>query len=185
MTSGKNKRRQLEAYDSLHSVMLSVDSQEEVDVLNWLCEAAQLSAISDFEYQPSSFQLFDAVRYEDVDGKSRSLFQEHKYTPDFVVAFDGNAQHALAKELKISKDQLSAECSAWIDVKGGFNRNARSFTTDRKWVWDKFKTYICQLVPTKFFAAFGVPAASRLTAKTKKPRTCYKGMPDLSSIFVR
>lgn len=40
MIVGKNKRRQLEAYDSLHSVMLSVDSQEEVDFVNWLCEAA-------------------------------------------------------------------------------------------------------------------------------------------------
>lgn len=40
MNSGKNKRRQLEAYDSLHDAILSVDSAEEVDFVNWLCEAA-------------------------------------------------------------------------------------------------------------------------------------------------
>lgn len=181
MNSGKNKRRQLEAYDSLHDAILSVDSAEEVDFVNWLCEAAQLSTIQDFEYQPSAFQLFDAVRYVDVDGKSKSLFQDHKYSPDFVVMFDGIQQYQLAKELKVQQCQLSAQCSAWIDVKGSFNRNARSFNTDRKWVWDKFKTCICQVVPAEFFKTFGVPEKSRLTAKTKKPRTCYKGMPDISN----
>ena len=38
--TGKNNRRQLEAYDSLHGKILSVDSVEEQDFLEWLCEAA-------------------------------------------------------------------------------------------------------------------------------------------------
>ena len=54
-TSGKNKRRQLEAWDSAHGQSLSVDSAEECDFINWLCEAKSLSAIGDFQYQPPSF----------------------------------------------------------------------------------------------------------------------------------
>ena len=37
---GKNKRRQLLVEDTVHDVQLSVDSAEEVDCVNWLCEAA-------------------------------------------------------------------------------------------------------------------------------------------------
>ena len=47
---GKNKRRQLLVEDTAHDVVLSVDSQEEVDTVNWLCEAKALSVISDFSY---------------------------------------------------------------------------------------------------------------------------------------
>ena len=45
---GKNKRRQLEVEDTIHNKVLSVDSQEEIDFTNWLCEAIELSIISDF-----------------------------------------------------------------------------------------------------------------------------------------
>ena len=36
---GKNKRRQLLVEDTVHNKQLSVDSVEEVDTVNWLCEA--------------------------------------------------------------------------------------------------------------------------------------------------
>lgn len=48
--TGKNKRRQLEVEDTLHGKTLLVDSVEEVDMVNWACEAAELSVIYDFEY---------------------------------------------------------------------------------------------------------------------------------------
>ena len=48
MNEGKNRRRQLECFDEIHNVMLSVDSIEEVDTLSWLVEACQLSVINDF-----------------------------------------------------------------------------------------------------------------------------------------
>ena len=47
---GKNKRRQLLVEDTAHDAVLSVDSQEEVDTVNWLCEAKSLSVINDFSY---------------------------------------------------------------------------------------------------------------------------------------
>ena len=36
---GKNKRRQLEVLDETHQAKLSVDSQEECDMVHWLDEA--------------------------------------------------------------------------------------------------------------------------------------------------
>lgn len=37
--AGKNKRKQLTVDDTVHGVQLSVDSTEEVDFVNWACEA--------------------------------------------------------------------------------------------------------------------------------------------------
>lgn len=48
--AGKNRRNQIEAEDTVHGVVLSVDSVEESDFCNWLCEAVQLSAVLDFTY---------------------------------------------------------------------------------------------------------------------------------------
>ena len=67
--SGKNKRRQLEAFDKFHNAALSVDSVEEKDFINWLNEAVELSVITDFDYQPPAYQLAEPVKYVDVDGK--------------------------------------------------------------------------------------------------------------------
>lgn len=47
-TVGKNKRRQLTVFDDIHNVELSVDSTEEIDFVNWCCEATSLSVINDF-----------------------------------------------------------------------------------------------------------------------------------------
>jgi hypothetical protein len=47
---GKNKRRFFEVYDNIHNTMLSVDSEEEVQIVEWLNEAKKLSVINDFEY---------------------------------------------------------------------------------------------------------------------------------------
>ena len=181
---GKNKRRQLEAYDEVHKLMLSVDSQEEVDMINWLNEAVEMKIIDNFRYQPPSYQLSDPVKYVDVDGKERTLYREHQYTTDFMVEFNPNQQHEIAKELKVPYEQLSSDsCSVFIDVKGTFNRNARSFSTDRKWLWQKFNVYIYELIPAKFFKLFGVPAKSILSAKRKQPRKCFQGFKTLAEIF--
>ena len=183
--AGKNRRRQLEAWDSVHGRTLSVDSKEEQDFINWLCEANSLSVIGDFQYQPPSFGLFGNTKYVDVDGKTKTLFQDHVYSCDFVVEFDAEAQKGLARELKVGKDQLSAGpvVSAYIDTKGLFNRNGRSFSTDRKWVWEKYGVYVAEVVPVKWFAKFGCPKASFLSEKTKKARKAFIGMKSVRQAF--
>lgn len=183
-TVGKNKRRQLEVYDDVHNITLSVDSNEEVDFTHWCCEAVKLSVLNDFQYQPDSFRLFDAESYIDIEGKNRSLYREHKYSPDFLLLFDAYKYRDLSKEFKIRQEQLSStECSVWIDTKGTFNNNARSFGTDRKWLWQKFKVFICEVIPVKFFEKFGVPEKSTLSPKKKQPRKCFLGFKPLVEIF--
>ena len=183
-TTGKNKRRQFEVYDNVHSCTLSVDSSEEVDFIEWLNEAYELSIIDDFQYQPESFMLFENVKYVDVYGKTKSLFQEHVYSCDFKIMFDANKFKELAKELKVPNEQLSStQVSAYIDTKGMFNRNSRSFTTDRKWVWDRYHVYIAEIIPNKFFAKFGVPIKCFLSKKTKKPRKIFNGMMSIKQAF--
>lgn len=182
--AGKNRRRQLDAWDSAHGRALSVDSVEESDFINWLCEAKSLSVINDFQYQPPSFRLFDNEKYQDVDGRQRTLFQDHVYSCDFVVSFDASRQKALAKEFKVQLGQLSAggEVSAYVDTKGLFNRNGRSFSTDRKWVWDKYGVYVAEVVPVRFFQKFGCPEASFKSKKTKKARKAFAGMKSVGQV---
>lgn len=181
---GKNTRRQLEIEDTVHGKTLSVDSVEECDFINWLCEAHDLSVIGDFQYQPPSFSLFENTKYVDVNGKTRTLFQDHEYSCDFMVTFDPNAQKELAKELKTPYSALSCgEVSAYIDTKGLFNRNARSFSTDRKWTWLKYGVYVAEIIPVKFFKLFGVPAKSFCSKKTKKARKIFTGMKSVTERF--
>ena len=105
------------------------------------------------------------------------MFRPHEYTCDFIVVFDPSAQTSLAAEFKTPYSDIScSSVSAYIDTKGTFNPNSRSFSTDRKWVWDKYGKYVHEVVPVKFFAKFGVPKKSFYSEKTKKARKMYKGM---------
>ncbi len=81
------------------------DSNEEIDTLNWLNEAASLGIIIDYVYQPPSLKLFEPVDYMNVDGKKRCLFREHVYSPDFSIKFNPSKFPQLAREFKLSKDQ--------------------------------------------------------------------------------
>ena len=181
---GKNKRRQIEVKDEVHNIVLSVDSAEEVDTLAWLSECKSLGIVNDFSYQPEAFVLSEAVKYQDVHNKSRTLFQEHKYTADWVLEFTPSAFIDLAKELKVPYEQLSSSSvKVYLDSKGTFNKTERSFSYNQKWLWQKWKVYVYKLVPKKFFAKAGVPEACMFTQKTKKPRTMFKGFPSLKDMF--
>ena len=83
------------------------DSNEEIDMLNWLNEAASLGIVIDYVYQPTSLKLFDSVDYTNIDGKKRCLFREHVYSPDFLLKFDPSKFPLLAREFKLAKDQSS------------------------------------------------------------------------------
>lgn len=181
---GKNKRSQLTFDDKIHNVTLSVDSQEEIDTLNWLSEAYALSVINDFEYQPKSFLLFDQQKYVDIDGKTRTLFREHEYTADFMIDITPSANLKLAKELKVPYEALSCQnYKVYIDSKGTFNKTERAFGYNQKWLWQKFKIYVYKLVPKKFFKLFGCPKESQFTQKTKKQRSLFIGCKSLKELF--
>ena len=181
---GKNKRRQLVVTDQIHNVVLSVDSQEEIDTLAWLSECKTLGIINEFSYQPDAFVLSDPVKYQDVNNKTRTLFQEHKYTADWVLEFTPSAFQELAKEFKVPYNELSSQnYKVFLDSKGTFNKTERSFGYNQKWLYQRLKVYVYKLVPKTFFAKFGVPQSCMLTQKTKKPRTMFKGFISLKDKF--
>lgn len=184
---GKNKRRTISVYDSVHSVQLECDSVEEVDFIQWCIEAVGQNILKDFRYQPDSFKLSDSISYLTVDGKSRCLFREHVYSPDFILTFEPNKYLALAKEFKVTLQQLQNNTiDVYIDVKGTFAKSdgGRSFSINQKWTYDKHGIYVYKLVPKDFFKLFGVPEACRLTAKTKKPRKMYLGYKNISQCLL-
>ena len=182
---GKNKRRQFIFNDTIHNVKLSCDSQEEIDFLNYCVESCNLGIFNDFEYQPQSFILSDAVKFKDTNNKEKTLFREHIYTPDFKILFNGIKYKNLSTEFKIPLTNLSSINEIFIDVKGVFSRNdgGRSFSINQKWLYQRFKVYVYKLVPKKFFAKFGVPDSCVLTQKTKKPRTMFKGFQTIKETF--
>lgn len=106
------------------------------------------------------------------------------YSPDFLITFDPNRYTELAKEFKVHKSALSSnECSVWIDTKGAYNPNARSFSTDRKWIWQKFGIYICEVVPKKFCQKFGCALKSFYQSKTNKVRKIFAGCKSICESF--
>lgn len=184
---GKNKRKQIEFYDSFHDRKEQLDSTEEVDMFHWLIEAQKLGIVSDFTYQPQSYVLFDAVKYVNVEGKTRTLLRDHVYSPDFEFIINPLQCKKLAKELKLSQvDASKSQFKVCIDVKGTFAKSdgGRSFSINQKWLLQKHNVFVCKIVPKDFFKLFGVPKACQLTEKTKKPRKMYLGYPQMDiSLF--
>lgn len=183
---GRNKRRTILANDYVHNLTIEADSDEEIDTLEWLCEAYNKGLILDFQYQPRSFQLSESISYNTIDGKSRSLFREHIYSPDFSIFLNPNKNLELSKEFKIPKEKLNVDkLEIVVDVKGTFAKSdgGRSFTINQKWVYDKYNVYVYKLVPKEFFKKFGVPQNCILTKKTKKPRKAFIGYKTLAEVF--
>ena len=181
---GKNKRRQLEYFDEFHNQKLMCDSNEEIDTLNWLNEAVNLGIIEDYQYQPVSLKLFDAVDFINVEGKKRCLFREHVYSPDFLIKFNPTKFPQLAKEFKLTKEQSSLQTfEVQVDVKGTFNKTERAFSLNQKWCWQRLGIYIYKLIPKEFFKKLGCPKTSFYTKKTKKIRKNFAGCKSIQQVF--
>lgn len=185
MITGKNKRKHVIALDSVHNIELQLDSVEERDFLFWCCEAVSQGIILDFEYQPKTFILSDAVKIQTHKNKVKTILRQHVYSPDFSITFNGEKQISLASEFNIPYSMLSNCNLVYVDVKGTFNRNdgGRSFSINQKWVWQKFNVYIHKIIPTIFFKKYGVPQKSTLTNKTKKIRKIFKNFSTIKDCF--
>ena len=136
----------------------------------------ELGIVKSFRYQPVTFVLAPKAEY--MDGlKKRHLFREHVYSPDFEIEVDPKRKD-LVKEFKVlDRNRI------YVDVKGSFNRNQRSFSMDQKWVFQKTGYYIYKLEPKKFFRKFGILEEFRFTEKTKKPSKVFEGYPLVTEIF--
>ncbi len=164
---------------------IDVDSLEEVEVFEWLLEAMKLGIVVDFEYQPSSYVLFEGAKYKDSKGKERCLFRDHIYSPDFSITFDVSNVRLL-DEFKLPViDDNRKTAKIVVDVKGAFmtNGSGRSFSLNQKWVFQKYGIYVYKLVPKEFFRKFGITESLMYTKKTRKPSSKYRGFPKIEEVF--
>lgn len=183
---GRNNRRQFPYRDAFHGVDLMMDSIEECDFLEWCVEAAQLGLVEDFQYQPPSIKLFDAVDFIALDGKKKSLLREHVYSPDFLVVVKARAYQTLAKEFKLPHHALqSSTFQVYLDVKGTFQKSdgGRSFSLNQKWVYQKTGTYIVKTIPKDFFQKCGCPQQCFKTRKTGKTRKAFAACKCIEEVF--
>lgn len=87
--------------------------------------------VLNFEYQPETFVLSEKVQYPSGK-KMKTLFQDHVYSPDFLIEWDPE-RTKLSDEFKLPFGLNHNRI--YVDVKGSFNRNQRSFSIDQKWVY--------------------------------------------------
>jgi len=113
-----------------------------------------------------------------VKGKEKTLFQDHVYSPDFLIRINEKCE-SLLSEFKVTFDN-----NIYVDVKGSFNRNQRSFSIDQKWVYQKTGYYIYKLEPKMFFRKFGILEEFKFTQKTKKPSKVFAGYKTIEEVFV-
>ena len=173
---GRNKNSNFEVFDTLSNQIVSVDSNEEVLVYKWILHAHEMGIVKSFVYQPITFTLSEKVTYQ-IGKKTKVLFQDHVYSPDFLLEIDPKYQN-LIDEFKLTFDN-----KIYIDVKGSFNRNQRSFSIDQKWVYQKTGYYIYKLEPKVFFKKFGIIEEFKFTQKTKKPSKVFAGYKTIEDVF--
>lgn len=135
--------------------------------------------VKDFWYQPCTFVLFEKAMYKSGK-KEKTLFQDHVYSPDFLIEVNPSFTD-LVSEFKV---MFGVEGNKiYVDVKGSFNRNQRSFSIDQKWVYQKTGYYIYKLEPKKFFKKFGILDEFKFTQKTKKPSKVFQGYKTVEEVF--
>ena len=176
---GRNRNSVFQVMDTRDNDIVQVDSNEEVLVYKWLLYAQKIGVVQDFQYQPCTFVLSPKVQYQ-AGKKSRTLFQDHVYSPDFLIQVNPAHQN-LIQEFKVPFGQDSN--MIYVDVKGSFNRNQRSFSIDQKWVWQKEGFYIYKLEPKVFFKKFGILDEFKFTQKTRKPSKVFQGYNTIDEIF--
>jgi len=158
------------------------DSQEEINFLYWLEEARDLELVEDWEYQPTTFQLFDKVlitktiqlktKIKEVE---KSLLQPHKYTADYKIWFTNKFINKFDSKLK--NINLLNNKVVYIDIKGGYGSfsSHSNFSVESKWIWNKYKILVEKIIPDKWFKKTWVPEKCRYTPKRKDLKEKYKG----------
>jgi len=142
-----------------------MDSQEEMDFHEWLLDAERAGLVRYIKYHPWPFGLSEKVSTM-VEKKLKTktslvekfLLHPHEYTPDFSFEWD-----------PVVKLFFTNRILTWVDVKGGFGRHgdAKQFSINQKWVYQKHGIYINKVVPEKLFLKTWVPEACRYTPKKR------------------
>ena len=158
---GKNSKSTIVAHG------INFDSNEEVDVYEWLLEAENKGFISDIEYQPKSFVLFDGLKNE----KGKFVVRPHVYTADFKFKVTEKwRKFQSANKIKVFNKLIRDDGCVYIDVKGAFNRfgGDRNFGVNSKWVLAKYGIYVWKIEPKDLFKKAWLPEKCVFTKKTNK-----------------
>lgn len=163
LKSGKNRREQIEFEGFLF------DSREEVNFYIWLKEAVDFGMVSEWEYQPKSFTLFEEVK----DDRGKQFMRSHVYSADFAFRLTEKWDE-FATDMKVryfaGHKRDSHDGRVWVDTKGTFIMHGgdRSFSINQKWVYQKFGTYVSKVVVDEFFSKVWLPERCRTTLKLNK-----------------
>jgi hypothetical protein len=153
------------------------DSEEESEIYMWLVEAEKAGIVYSFKYQPPSYDLISKKLYTfekqlitKVKTITKTLFQPHIYTADFRVWFENEPPFKHFKNLDEFDDFVE------MDVKPEFQNydGSRSFSINRKLVYDKFGIYVHEIQPKKLFAETWRPAQAGLTKVHKTVQKSYQ-----------
>lgn len=122
-------------------------SDEELYFSWWLDELKENCIIIRWEYEYSSYPLSPCVK-QIVNGKTKTLLQEHSYTPDFHIVWNVSYKEKLGIRL-MEEDVLGS----LVDVKGGYSNNFNDmrFPLNQKWLYQKYGLYVNKIIPVSGF----------------------------------
>ena len=135
-----------------------VRSDEEFHMILWLQDAVRHNLISNWEYEPKSFELFPpAVYLEEKKLKTKvkvvekCLHRGASYTPDFKITLTKEGKRILLDAFKksILVDHSGLCNDVWIDVKGVFNPNdqPRYFSVIQKAMYSASGIWVERITP--------------------------------------
>jgi hypothetical protein len=167
----------------------TADSKEEVHFSWWLNELHEAGYISDWQYQPRTFDLSETITYGvEVQLKTKvridekCLMQKHTYTPDFRISWNVDAKHLFYSNVDCGVDLKKCLIVAQggishIDIKPkawGNNSFMEAFKLNQKWVYAKYGVFVQPVVTwggaTSCFESTFCPARFIYTDKTRKIR---------------
>ena len=186
--TGKNKKSNIE-YNGY-----TLDSTEELEFMWWVEECVEHGLIKpDWVYQPITYDLIPKSTVQVIKQLKtkqklewKTLYQGHTYDPDFKIQFTDKFYgffNELPQPISIASSGyngfrfIKPNQDIIIDVKGTFNKTARSFSTDQRLVYDKFGVIIHKIIPEKLFVKTFVPKKASVTPKKKEPRKKYLKTP--------
>jgi len=135
-------------------------SDEEWQFVRWLHEAVRHDLVSNWIYEPKTFELFrertvqeTVVLKTKVKIEHRHLHRAEGYTPDVMVEFTAVGARKLFPAFRMS--MLASEWKGgatvvWVDVKGGFNpyqSDERYFSIFRKAMFAAHGIWVAKVIP--------------------------------------
>jgi len=144
---------------------IEYESKEELYVSFYLDELKKAGFVTDWKYQPKTYQLFDPLTYiwlKELKSKEKqqnsTLLHGHVYTPDFFIVWNERARcilfHTPSDKFNLKLSPFIAHSGnnlSIIDVKPAFDMQnmTRLFIINQKWMMDKYGLYVQKIVPIK------------------------------------